>query len=458
MLRKDAEPDWENRTAEHTKAFGTPKIRLISPPILALLKAGLPYMVHTDASAYQLGATLLQQQEEDKPNYWRPIGYWSKTLTDTERNYSTTERECYYVIWSVTTLCSYTEGLTFTVRTDHNALSWLMTISDSTGRLMRWRLRLTELDFTVKYRPGLVHQVPDGLSRVLSRDGHDDKPIEDELPTYGDHEGVFISTGRKAANITPTQLAITARERTTQKRKTRTPTDSERINTKGNSDLTDEERLLTDFQQNDIDHNTTNDDKAIEDVLDKDLDIFDVAIAYQGDGRDFSIVDIPVRLTKDELLGAQSTDDFCQTVLSRQSKDLDTHFFEGKDGLLRRLHPTDPEIVQIELPDTLRPRVLDLSHHTLLAGHPGQTRMHRNIREKYYWPQMATDIYKTIRNCTTCAKNRVKLRKRTHPRRIFPAIRPLESLAIDIIGALTKTKKGRRFILVVSERVMILRS
>ena len=94
MLRKDAEPDWENPTNEQKKAFETLKARLISPPVLALPKAGRPYMIDTDASAYRICATLLQQQDEDKPNDWAPIGYWSKTLTDTERNYSTTEREC----------------------------------------------------------------------------------------------------------------------------------------------------------------------------------------------------------------------------------------------------------------------------------------------------------------------------------------------------------------------------
>ena len=78
--------------------------------------------------------------------------------------------------------------------------------------------------------------------------------------------------------------------------------------------------------------------------------------------------------------------------------------------------------------------------------------MCRHIRETYYWPQMAADVYKTIRNCTTCAKNRVKLRKRTHQLLIFPAISPLESLAIDILGPLTKTKKGNPFLLVISDR------
>ena len=68
MLRKDAEPDWANPTEEQTKVFETLKVRLISPQILPLPKAGHPRMIETDASAYQLGATLLQQQDEDKPN------------------------------------------------------------------------------------------------------------------------------------------------------------------------------------------------------------------------------------------------------------------------------------------------------------------------------------------------------------------------------------------------------
>ena len=65
ILWKDAEPDWKNPTYEQTKAFETLKTRLIWPPVLALRKAGRPYMIDTDASAYQLGATLLQQQDEE---------------------------------------------------------------------------------------------------------------------------------------------------------------------------------------------------------------------------------------------------------------------------------------------------------------------------------------------------------------------------------------------------------
>ena len=71
------------------------------------------------------------------------------------------------------------------------------------------------------------------------------------------------------------------------------------------ADLTGEERLPTDFQQNHIDHNMTNNDEAIEDVLDEDLDIFYMALAYQDDVLSLSIADVPVRPTKHELLEDQ---------------------------------------------------------------------------------------------------------------------------------------------------------
>ena len=48
--------------------------------------------------------------------------------------------------------------------------------------------------------------------------------------------------------------------------------------------------------------------------------------------------------------------------------------------------------------------------------------------------------------------NRAKLRKHLNRLKLFPATLPLESLAIDILGPLPKTKARKRFLLVITDR------
>ena len=74
------------------------------------------------------------------------------------------------------------------------------------------------------------------------------------------------------------------------------------------------------------------------------------------------------------------------------------------------------------------------------------------MRQRFYWPHMAADIQSTVRNCHACAKNRIRLRKRTNPLKTFPATVPLRHVSIDILGALKKTKRGNRWILVMTDR------
>jgi hypothetical protein len=51
------------------------------------------------------------------------------------------------------------------VRTDHSALSYLRNFSDHNSRLVRWSLKLSELDFVVQHRPGSKIGHADALSR-----------------------------------------------------------------------------------------------------------------------------------------------------------------------------------------------------------------------------------------------------------------------------------------------------
>ena len=83
-----------------------------------------------------------------------------------------------------------------------------------------------------------------------------------------------------------------------------------------------------------------NGDEALDDVLEEDLDIFDLALAYTDDGTDVRIAAMPVKLTRNEIFDAQRRGDFCQTVLTRQSRETTQHSTKTNtdycaDGTLR---------------------------------------------------------------------------------------------------------------------------
>ncbi len=113
----------------------------------------------------------------------KPIGFWSRTLTPAERNCSTAEKECLAVIYAVQTCRPYLEGEQFTIHTDHAALRWLTEISDPSGELMRWRLRVLEFTYNVEYLKGVHYCQDDAVSRLHSA-GHADVDIDEKLPCF----------------------------------------------------------------------------------------------------------------------------------------------------------------------------------------------------------------------------------------------------------------------------------
>ena len=150
---------------EQLRSFEKLKQMLLQPPVLRLPKEGLPYSVDTDASNSQIGCALFQTHD-DKKRY--PIGYWSRTLSNAERNYSVSEKECLAVVWALTILRPYLERTRFEVHTDHQPLVWLLSLPDNitNARLMRWRLRLSEFDFKPVYKKGTSNNIADALSRL----------------------------------------------------------------------------------------------------------------------------------------------------------------------------------------------------------------------------------------------------------------------------------------------------
>ena len=102
----------------------------------------------------------------------------------------------------------------------------------------------------------------------------------------------------------------------------------------------DEQRLIREFEENVHGNNAENEDETLDEVLDEDLDIFDLAMAYRDDGRKVHLADVPVKITRDEVLDAQRYDDFCETILACQGRHRDSAFFED---VRSRTRPTQEQ-------------------------------------------------------------------------------------------------------------------
>nr|GEZ68423.1 reverse transcriptase domain-containing protein [Tanacetum cinerariifolium] len=149
--------------AMHPTLFkGTLKKKLTEAPVLIAPNWDLPFEIMCDASDFAMGAVLGQRHEK---HFW-PIHYASKTLTEAESNYTTTEKEMLAVVYVFEKFRSYLIMNKCIVHTDYSALKYLFAKKDTKARLLHWVLLLQEFDFNVIDTKGAENLAADHLSRL----------------------------------------------------------------------------------------------------------------------------------------------------------------------------------------------------------------------------------------------------------------------------------------------------
>ena len=111
-------------------------------------------------------------------------------MTPAKRNYSTTERKCLAMVFSVKKYRHYLVCNPVVFFVDHITIKYLVNKAELNGILARWVLLLEEFYYTVEYKPGRMHLQANHLSTMLEKMG--ESPIEDKLVD----DNLFVVTAK----------------------------------------------------------------------------------------------------------------------------------------------------------------------------------------------------------------------------------------------------------------------
>ncbi|GJY32314.1 reverse transcriptase domain-containing protein [Tanacetum coccineum] len=166
-----------------TTVKGTLKKKLTEALILVVPDWNLPFELMCDASDFTIGAVLGQR----KMKHFQPIHYASKTMTEAQIHYTTTEKEMLAVVYAFEKFWPYVVLSKSIVYTDHLALKYLMNKQDAKLRLLRWVLLLQEFDITIRDKKGSENLAADHLSRL-------ENPHKDVLENKDINEHFLLET------------------------------------------------------------------------------------------------------------------------------------------------------------------------------------------------------------------------------------------------------------------------
>ncbi|KAK3571158.1 hypothetical protein QTP86_003667 [Hemibagrus guttatus] len=158
---------------------------LTHAPVLASANPEKPYILHIDASLKGLGAMLYQEYAEGL----RPVAFASRKLSTSERNYPIHQLEFLALKWAK--FHEYLYGARFTVCTDNNPLTYVLSTAKLSAVGHRWLAALSTYEFDIQYWPGQHNIDADLLSRNMADMGEAEEwvtlpesGVKDTLPPW----------------------------------------------------------------------------------------------------------------------------------------------------------------------------------------------------------------------------------------------------------------------------------
>ena len=374
---------------DEIKAFEQLKHYLTTDLVLRLPNNRFPFKVQTDASDEGIGAVLLQIY----PDGDRPIAYLSKKFTQAQHKWSPMEQECYAFICALDKWHNYLSGIKFTWETDHKALTQLNEKAQINKRCERWRLKILEYDFKVKYIPGSTNSMPDYLSRSPVDDAEED-PVETSI----------LISRETQTNLNDTidyPHTITAVETRAMKLR------NQNLFNQNNMEQFHLDSLKISSEENRI-----------------------------------------IPFTIEQLKEAQKQDNYANKIIKNITKHKN---YLIKNDLL--LHNPKRPVSYVPQGD-IRRTILQVYHDTAVNGtHFGRNKTIHKIQQRYFWPSMYKDINNYIKSCVPCAQFNTRRKKAPgNLKPIQPSERVWQLVSMDFHGPITPvSQRGNKYIICLTD-------
>src|ERR1044072_95584 len=128
----------------------------------------------------------------------------------------------------------------------------------------------------------------------------------------------------------------------------------------------------------------------------------------------------------------------------KKFRNYEKQFYE-EAGLLFRKNKWREDPIKILRKGETEP-ILYLFHDDPISGHLGYKIMFNKIKQRYFWPGMYNEIEAYMKSCYQCQLRGPQ--KKNNPLNPIIPTGPFERIGIDIVGPLTVTERGNRYIIV----------
>lgn len=130
---------------------------------------------------------------------------------------------------------------------------------------------------------------------------------------------------------------------------------------------------------------------------------------------------------------------------SSQGKRVEEMDYHVKDRLLYRCG-------KLCIPQIERVKIIREAHTSLISGHFGASKTVAQLQRFCYWPKMNETVSRYVRGCAMCAKSKPSNRKLGSYTPLPVPSHPWESVSMDFVGGLPKSRKRHDYLYVVVDR------